>query len=178
MKPKIIKLFLYVSVVLLLLSTTLHILSYFPALNTSNDLVEFLLFVGIFLTTIPALKATKKYTLSSGPRDIWKNMLKGTPTILKRIVWPLVGYVFFNFFFSLLVLGNTGVKPKKIGHDYVLESGGRVKKVISEEHYLKQKAYLFRGMTGHVVLFQFLAVMILSSAFITDSKEIQEHQVS
>ena len=171
MKINTIKIFLYLAIALLIVSCLFHLLTYIPSLRTSNSFLIFVLGIGIFPTFAAAIKSTKKYTSKSKPKNIWKNALKGTPSRLKKSIWFVVAYVFFNFFFSLLVLNKGGLNPEIVDGKFVLESKGRVVEEITEEQYYNHKAYLFRGMSGHFILFQFISIAMLSSAFTIETEK-------
>lgn len=165
MKTSTIKIFLYLAILFIVTTTIFHLLSYFPSLRTSSSLMIFLTVISVFPTFAAAIKSIKKYTAKSDPRKIWSKALKGTPAVLKRMTWFVIAYCFFNFFYSLFYLNSGGLSPEQVDGKYVLEYQGKVVKEITEEEYFKRKAYVFRGFSGHAILFQFISIAILSSAY-------------
>ena len=173
MKLKKITLYYYLAIILLVISSIFHILTYIPSLKSSKFPLVFILGIAIFPTFITAIKSTKKYTIKSKPTEIWKKALKGTPKVIKKFLWVVISYVFFNFFFSLLIL-NKGLNPEIIDGNYVLEYQGRVVEEITEDQYYKHQAYAFRGVSGHFILFQFISMAMLSSAINLRKKEEEQ----
>jgi ABC-type amino acid transport system permease subunit len=164
MKTSTIKIFLFLAILFIVTTTIFHLLSYFPSLRTSGSLMIFLTVISIFPTFAAAIKSIKKYTAKSDPRKIWQKVLRGTPVLLKRMTWFVVAYCFFNFFYSLFYL-NGGLSPEKVDGKYLLQYQGKVVKEITEEEYYEHKAYVYRGFSGHAILFQFISIAMLSSAY-------------
>ncbi len=151
-----------------LLSTLLfHLLTYIPSLRTSYSILIFVFGIAMFPPFIVSTKAGKKYLRqpNSPLKNIWSDYFRYTPKWLKKSFWIVVLYVFFNFFFSLFYLNEGGVTPEIIDGKYVLEYQGKIYKEITEEQYFKHKAYLFRGMSGHSILFHIISISIFTSVF-------------
>jgi len=158
------KYFFYViAIVLILTDITLHILSFFPELRTSNFFIIFLLSAGMLSTFIIGIRSTKKFANKKEPMAIWANLLKGTPPFLKVTLIITIPYVFFNFFYSTIYLSGS-LSAEKIENMYVLTSKGKIIQEISETLYFRHLAYEFRAASGHIILFQLIAITLLSSA--------------
>ena len=156
-------LFLTIAIGLCITSFSFHFLSYFPTLRTSKSHIIILLSVAIFPSFIAGIKSTQKLVDKNDPTTFWKFALEGTPFYLKIILGLTVPYVFFNFFYSLVYLTG-GLSPEMTNDIYVLTSKGNVIREISQTQYFEYMAYEFRGMSGHFVLFQLIAIALLSSA--------------
>ncbi len=64
--------------------------------------------------------------------------------------------------------------PEIVDGKYVLENSGQEVKEISEEEYYKQQANGFRAFSGQALLFQFISIAMLSSAYRLETKEVNE----
>lgn len=171
------RLFYYLAVTLLVISCIFHILTFIPSLRTSGNSLILILGIGVFPTFAAAIKATKRLTIESDVKNLWNNILKGTPKKLKKMLWFVFAYVFFNFFFSLFVLNKGGLSPEIVDGKYVLENKGKVVEEITEEQYFEHKAYFYRGMSGHFILFQFFSVAMLISAINTNDEKTRHNIV-
>jgi hypothetical protein len=156
MKKTKIKYAIYLAICLFLVSTLFHVLSYFPSLRTSNDFLIFLLTIGVFPTFILAIKSNDAFVKSTNTEDFKTYIINKIPPKLKVFIVLVVVYVFFNFF-SLIFL-NSGLTPNIIDEKYFLGDS----REITEEQYYKHKAYLFRGISGHSILFQLISITILN----------------
>ncbi len=159
---KMTRFFYVIGIILLGINIVFHLLTYIPDLKTSNASITLLLGISTLITFGYSIKLTKKVVDKSKSNNIWNDILKAISKKFKIVLIISVIYVFFNFFFSLLVLSE-GYSPKKIENEFVLESKGNIKRIITEEEYYKYKAYEFRGISGHFVLFQLIGVAMLLS---------------
>ena len=68
-----------------------------------------------------------------------------------------------HFFYSINVLNKGGLSPDITEQgQYVLEYRGEIKEIITKNEYDQHRAYSFRGISGHFMLFQFVALTILT----------------
>lgn len=98
-----------------------------------------MLHVGIFAVWIPAVLVAQRLVGSTNRKDFWKVVLKGSPDWMRYMVYAFFVYAFVNFLFFM------GKAP----------SGGSG---------LNPPASVWRGFSGHWMVFYSAALAILYSA--------------
>jgi hypothetical protein len=162
MKLSTLYIFLGYTICLTITCFTLHFLTYFPHLKTTNTSAPFLLGIAIIPSFYVGIKSSQILVDKNKSASYWKDALIGTPKFLKVILILVIPYVIFNFFYSLMYLTG-GNSPDIIDGSYFLTSKGRVIRELSESQYFEYLAYEFRGISGHYVLFQLISLAMISS---------------
>jgi hypothetical protein len=146
----------------LILSSAAH-LSTFVGINPQALFPQiWVLHLAIFIFFIPLASTSKKLGGPSGGRLQFKENMKYAPSWAGKWIPFLFLYVFFNFFFTGLVLQKSGV-PDIIDGRKVLHNHGKVIKVLSDEDYYKHQAYSVRLFSGHWLLFYYLITVMFYS---------------
>ena len=167
MGVKTLKLAYVFSFGMLIISGLFHLLTYFPTNAYDNQLFIFVLTVATFPPFYIGIKSLKKEFAAQqikNPHIAYQQVLSSVKEALsKNVIWvgiELVAYVFFNFFFSILFL-NQGLGPDIVNGTYVLQDHGRIVKEITATEYALHRRYEMRGISGHPVLFQFIALNMI-----------------
>ena len=155
-----IRFFYQLSIGLLVISLFVHATTFLPYKAPVPKVVLFALYGGIFITFFAAIRAVAPMVRDVAHEHLWRVVLGPLSRAHRIALGLLLVYVFFNFFFSLLCL-NEGLSPAAVGNTYELHSHGRTVRLISEEAYRMHSRYELRGMTGHPILFQALALSML-----------------
>ena len=97
------------------------------------------LHVGIFVVFFPAILVAQKRVGSTNRRDFWKVVTKGSPDGLRYLLYFFFAYAFVNFFIFFFQ-APTGKQP------------------------IETPAIVWRGFSGHWMVFYCASFVILSSA--------------
>lgn len=162
------KAFFYIAFTGTVLSLVVHIAAlmnipvqiYFPPVM--------ILHVWLFVSFVPAVLLTsknpelKKFNRGSfNPIQQLKNFGKIMPNAPKGFVYLLpfvMIYVILNFLF--FIQGIAG-EAEIIDGQYYLTSRGDILKSISEKEFYSMKSNFIRGFSGHWILFNYVATLIL-----------------
>lgn len=161
--PKYIRTFYRLSIALLIAGILVHLYTFLPGAVALPKASVFILFAGIFLTFIPAVRCGKAMLGGAFRQDLWKVVLAPLPSWHRIALGILFVYVMFNFLFTLLYL-NRGLSAEVAHGEYVLQSKGRYVERIDAATYHLYRNREARGITGHAVLFQAISGALLLSA--------------
>lgn len=167
--PKHIPFFHGLSVALLALSTMLHIRSYLPGTSPLSKGWQFLLFAGIFATFLPAVRCASAMVGAHYHKDLWKDALAPLSKWHRRALVFILGYVIFNFVFTLFHL-NRGLNAEIVDGQYVLQSKGHIVKEVDKSTFVLYRNREFRGLSGHAIFFQAISGALLLAALRTQQR--------
>ena len=137
LKP-FVGLFAFLSLVGLILSLWVHIGALFGR-RVAPESFFWGLHVGIFVVFFPAILVAQKRFGSTNRKDFWKVITKDSPDGLRYLLYFFFAYAFVNFFIFLLQ-APTGKQPDQT------------------------PAIVWRGFSGHWMVFYCASFVILSSA--------------
>jgi hypothetical protein len=130
--------FSFLALIGLLLSIWVHVGALFGR-RVAPDYFFALLHVGIFVVFFPAILVARKRVGRTGGKDFWKLVTKGSPDGLRYLLYFFFAYAFVNFaiFFAQAPTGRHSGEPPPA---------------------------IWRGFSGHWMVFYCASFVILSSA--------------
>lgn len=161
--PKHIKVFYYLSAMLLIAGILIHLYTFIPGVPALPKYWLFILFVGVFITFLPAVRCANALIGGEFRQDMWKIALAPLARWHRAALVALFAYMIFNFLFTLLYL-NRGFSAEVVNGRYELQSKGHFVKHIDAPTYHLYRNREARGMTGHAIMFQAISGALLLSA--------------
>ena len=145
---------------LMIISLGVHAYTFIPERQIDSAWIPIALTATFFFTFIPILRILKPIYDDGYKFDMWERALEGGPKWVPPVMIILLAYTGFNFFFSLIYL-NEGLTPLSTYGSYFMMNKGKVIRAISEAEYYRHRAYEFRGITTHPILFHALVAAVM-----------------
>lgn len=168
MKTSTLKKIKLVGLILTLITAISHFSTYFYFSTIDYVLLIVLLFLGTFALFGIAFSLQKEVISENHILVFWREILVPLPKFFRITVPVLFFYVIFNFFYSLSL--NQSCSPEINEGKYTLEYRGEVKKIITKQEFYQHRAYEFRALSGHILLFQYVSFVILLSVVLKREK--------
>ena len=157
-----IKILFVISICGLIVSTIAHIATLF-GVNPQNVFPEVWgLHFLLLAVWIPIILINRKIATGDNRKNVLKTIMKHTPYWLKALSAVLFIYAFISFFYSVFVLNSGGV-PSIVSGQKVLESHGKIIRILTEQEYELHQAYAVRAFSSIWLIFYTVGIAALYS---------------
>lgn len=162
---------LFLSAIGLILSSTVHLSTYF-GINPEHLFPGlWALHGGIFIVLLPMFKLYRLQTGNQFASFSASETVKYAPTWMKVLLNILIIYTAVNF--GLLFVHLEGGAPDIWDGHYVLQNKGSLIRELTLEEYELKRLYEVRGFSGHWLLFYFYPVAAYYSYLNNNDEEIE-----
>lgn len=151
-------LFIATSFTLLLVSLTVHLLTFSSFPITEHFPSVWMLHVLVFAVFIPAIFYGNRIQLKTQKGQ--NLVMNAAPAWIRTMTGFFFAYALINFVLFFLLIGNnsTSIRDGK----YTLHSKGRNVREVSKEEYYKYDNRIVRGFSGHWMLFYSASLLMLA----------------